>query len=366
MYFVIFNGVKLNVMNLIVYNRAVAKADLSLSAFALRTGLLLAEHTFAVGELPNFILYEQQMLNMKESFRIKAMLQGISLKPDADAIKKAVAELKTLRNTKNKSQRELVFMKQTEKFIAQAFEFYLQNQVTTLSKFGLCQLSELQENERGRLHFCHVNKDKGETVPNFELSHLLACRFSEDSYKTSDVLALTGPITSAIHEQVEMTHLCDLPNLNSLQINQLLSVREQLAIIRKELSSLIPMMQPSENQKRYCTGTWNMDGVKELAVRLQQELTNMPELQWITNLQKEISCIVNVGCIDTPTLWQLLRDNEMLPDDTWKALNMRIKSKDYPAQTPITTVTPPANVSLSRYFNEEESLLHKRKTINLD
>lgn len=353
-------------MNLLVYNRHNATTDLSLEAFGIRLGLLLADYTFAIGETGFYILYKERMMKMKDASRLKTLAKAATTEEQSNALTQAIADLKFLRNKKNKGQRDIVFMKQTEHFLHECFELHVDDSLSRMNKFSLHQLAALNTNEQSGLRLWYADKDAGEKDPKYELSELLSCKLKEDSIKATDVLTLVGSVSDALLNGLEMTTLCELPNINSLNSNQVLSVREQLAPLRKELNELIPLTQPAENETAYCTGTWNLEGLKEFSVRLQRELDEVPELQWSANLQKGIRPVVKVGIMETPALWQLLHDHELLPDDTWEVLSKWIASGSYFPTTPIMTFVLPDSKTLARYLTEEETLVHKRKTIDLD
>ena len=183
---------------------------------------------------------------------------------------------------------------------------------------------------------------------------------------TTDVMAFGKSFTDILMDKVEMTHLCTVPNLNSLVPNQLLSARARLAPLRQELDRLIPLMKPAEGEKRFYTGTWQLNELKSFSIRLQEAIDTTPELEWSATVQPDAMTNILVGSMETTALWQLMRENNQIPDDTWPLLERRMRDGDHCKQIPLLSLVLDMEGQENHHFTEEESLQHRRKTIDLD
>ena len=353
-------------MNLLAYNPNDPNSDLSWESFTIRTGLLLSELSFAIGGSPFYIMYQQSMMQMNVQNKVKLMIQSADLADHRLALMQMEADLKTLRNRKNKNQRDLVFLKQTEKAVEQWFEGYVEERTSQLRRFGLPQLSALEADRQNGLRLWYYNKDHGETHEPAPISEVLGYEYKEGGVMATDVMAFGKSFTEILMGKVEMSHLCTLPNLNSLQPNQLLSARARLAPWRQELDRLIPLMKPAEGEKRFYTGTWQLDELKTFSVRLQEAINNTPELEWSAKVQPDAMTHILVGSMETTALWQLMRDNDHIPDDTWPLLERRMRDGDHCKQIPLLSLSLAEEGQENHHFTEEESLQHRRKTIDLD
>jgi hypothetical protein len=275
-------------------------------------------------------------------------------------------DLKFMRKRKHPKKHEIVMFKQLEKAINDFFAFHIEDMLTAFKTYGLPQLAPFHTGDDACLTLWYVHPELGEKDKEGRLSQVFSLEMNEDHDKVPDVFVFYDTLGEEVLKDHSLTPLAILPHLNILEADKLQLVRNQLDSECEELTTLLPLMEPDEHGRQYYTGTWNLDGVKAFAPRLQNSLDAVHELAWSGKMYTDIRATLHVGNMDTIELWQLLRANGFIPDDTWKILEQKRERGIHCPTIPIMTITPNWEEATLTSLTSEETLVHKRKTINLN
>lgn len=357
-----------NIMTGIVYNTLGDCLELSWESCALRAALCLFPRTCSVGSSVFIINYEDISTKQNLGSRLKALISNASNEEDKEHFREVANALRLVRKRKQMQKADIVFLKRTEKYIDSIFTHNVEERLRLFEKYGLPQLAPFYHSKNKCLNLWFVNHKAGEENERAALSRLLTFKVEKEEdndYLFPDVFVFYDFLAKEVLSSKSLTPLATLPNLNILKANQLTNVRNRLQPQREELKLLLPLDEVDEHGNQYFSGTWNLEGVKTFAPRLQQALNTTPDLEWSKSLYPDVHLDLHVGNINTLELWQLLREKELLPDDTWNVLEERRKSGIHCQTTAIMTIT--SNLDGTELYNltKEETLKHKRKTINL-
>jgi hypothetical protein len=147
-------------------------------------------------------------------------------------------------------------------------------------------------------------------------------------------------------------------------LDQLLGARKALHLQVEKLQKLLIPEEATIGQ--YGGGRWNHALLAETGEGIQHAIDTNPDLKWATSIQPQFKSKVLVGEMDTHRFWQLLRDCDQVPDDSWEALQKLPSETPYPRTIPIIVVRPNVGIADDDSDKESDSLQHKRKTISLD
>lgn len=352
-------------MNALVYNNIQNGFDLGWESNALRTGLLLFENTLCIGPSFQFIRFEELAKKMLPQHRLEFMINNCRDEESRKQYQEWLRIQKSTHKIKHWDKRGIVIKKQVEKALDDLFQFHVDDTMKELQKYTLPQLAPLC-NEKDGLYTWHVEDGQGERIKNHQLSSLLDVELTNLPEATPDVFVLYERLGKKVLEEHPLTPVAVLPNLNALNTNQLKSARMNLEPLRQKLATHLPLMPPDEEGYFYCTGQWNTETLKVFSTELQAALNADPELERIGNLNKEFRTFLHVGTMDTVELWELFHAEGILPDDTWRALQRIRTTGEYCPYIPIMTITTGWGQNQVPHYTEEESLKHRRKTIDLN
>lgn len=350
----------------IVFNKHKDPLDFSWESYALRASLCLFDEAVCVGPSIYTIVYEEYARNLPLESKVRTL--AMNEKDDESRLKfeQCVRDLKFMRKRKHPKKHEIVLMKKLEKSINDLFELHIKDMLTAFKKHGLPQLAPFNAGDDACLHLWYVHSDLGEQNKEGRLSQVLCFEVNEDHDMIPDVFVFYDTLAHQVLKDHTLTPLAKLPNLNALEADKLQLVRNQLDSEREELTSLLPMMEADKHGKQYYTGTWNLEGVKAFAPRLQQSIDKVHEIDWSSKLYTNVRSELHVGNMDTLELWQLLRNHDFIPDDTWKILQQKHESGIHCPTTPIMTITSNVGTDGLTNLTSEETLVHKRKTLDLN
>lgn len=352
-------------MNALVYNSIQNGFNLGWESNALRTGLLLFEGTVCIGPSFQFIRFEELAKKMLPKQKVEFMINNCRDEGSRKQYEEWMRILKSTRKIKHWDKRGIVIKKQMENALDDLFQLHVDDTMEYLKQYGLTQLAPLCNEEDG-LYTWPVEDGQGERIRNHQLSSLLDVEFTDHPEATPDVFVLYERLGKKVQEERQLTPMAVLPNLNELNANQLKSVCMNLEPVRQRLGTLLPLMPPDEEGYFYCTGQWNTEALKALSTELQAALDADPELERIGNLNREFRTFLHVGTMDTVELWELFHAEGILPDDTWRALQRIRTTGEYCPYIPIMTITTDWGQNQAPHYTEEETLNHRRKTIDLD
>lgn len=350
----------------LVINKGSESFNQSWESFALRTSLCLLERTCCIGPSTYAIMYQDWMSKMPLHARLQLLTDNEKDPTFKKRLEDTAVTIKLLRKRKHRTKREIVDLKFFEKHINKLYDDYLDHMVKHLKKFGLIQLEPFYTGEEKILNLWDVNKDHGEKDKEGRLSRILAFELEDSEDETPDIFVFYEKMAHELLESHTLTPLATLPNLNGLDIQKLRLVRKRFGSLREELKPLLPPLLNADGKQEYYAGEWNVEGVKAIAPKLQKAIDDSPELQLAKKLYKDFDCQLHVGNMDTPQLWQLLYDNELMPKDTYEVLQKKLKSGKHCPTTAIMTVTSSSPTVQQEILSEEETLPQKRKTISLD
>lgn len=350
----------------IVFNQQKQPLDFGWESYALRTGLSLFEETYCLGPSVYSILYEHISNNTNTDRKLRVLLQVTKEEAEIKRLQEIATNFKFLRKRKHRQKPEIVFLKKIEKCVNDIYAIYLQEELAILGKYGLPQLAPFYFEEEKKLGLWYIDGAAGEKDKEGRLSRVLTFEVEERDVAEPDVFVFYDRLASEVQKLHAPTLLGTLPNLNMLEVDKLKNVRSYLKPFREELETLISLVEPDEHGTQYFSGIWNTEGVKAFAPRLQAALDAAHELDWANRMHSDFRSELHVGNMNTLELWQLLRDNGFVPDDTWKILEQRRKSGMHCRTTAIMTITSNWSSEALANLSEEETLTHKRKTIDLD
>lgn len=335
-------------------------------SMAIRAGLMLCERTFDVGGTPYCIFYRKMMAGTSVQKRFELLLSNTETEEDKQALLEMREVLKTLGSRKRRTKPEIIFLKQTEKLLNRFFDELVDKKINALKKFGLPDLTPIAEDNGKALTIWLCAKEQGERVAEHRLSDLLSFKLAENSAPGSDLFVIFGPPTIGLEEQLQLTQLAVIPNINLLNTQDLIGLRKRLKPVRDRLDTFLPRPEYDPGQTDYCVGTWDMEGLMAFVPTLQHELDQQPELQWAKKVNPSSDTRLMIGMMDAAQLWRMLRQLDLLPNDTWEVLDAAIRSGIRCPQVPIMAVVAPPSELLLANLTEEESLGHRRKTIAID
>ena len=352
----------------IVFNKQNKHLALGWESYALRSSLCLFEQTICLGPSGYRIIYEAATSTANLNSKLHKLLITVQTEEERQQLEEVKSTLKHLRKRKHPQKQEIVFLKQTEKYINDCYALFIEAELKELAKFGLPQLAPFYFREEKSLDLWFVNDKEGETEKGGLLSLVLSFEvdFEFDKDPKSDVFVFYEHLAHEVIENHQLTPLAILPNLNNLDADKLQNVREQLTPLRKELETLLPLAKANEGEMQYYSGRWNLEGVKDLAPRLQEAINASPQLEWLNKIHTELRSELHVGNMDTLELWKLLRDHGFIPDDTWEVLEQKRKSGIHCPTTAIMTITSNWGSEELTNLSEEEALSHKRKTLDIN
>jgi hypothetical protein len=352
-------------MNSIVYISTPSNIDPPHNAHAIRTGLLLSTSTYAVGCAYIGILYDvltkeanRNLVKKIEFLKNHGAFEGQPL--DSDQL---IKEVKRLANQK-RDRNALLHYKMHEHHINLLYDSYTKILTDSMRSYSLLQLAGLRNSEE--LIVLGFDEPKGEEYElDFRISKLLTLKLDADgspgpyTFILIDKLAQLPP-----QDEAGLKHVCTLPNINSLTLDQLLGARKALHLQVEKLQKLLIPEEATIGQ--YGGGRWNHALLAETGEGIQHAIDTNPDLKWATSIQPQFKSKVLVGEMDTHRFWQLLRDCDQVPDDSWEALQKLPSETPYPRTIPIIVVRPNVGIADDDSDKESDSLQHKRKTISLD
>lgn len=353
-------------MNAYTFNSNAPAFSPGWESFALRVGLCLSDNVCCVGHSTNIILYDYSSENLTPANKARLLLSKLQQPEDLELVRKAQAIMQSIRRKKHRSKEDILILKRGEKITVDLFDHYRKELLTELQKTGLPQLYPFHIEENKCLYLWVVNNEQGEPPERGQLSGVLSFGLLEDEEDQPSVVIFYERLGLDVSKRYDCTPLVSLPNLNILEYEKLNNLRQRLEPYRNELAATLPLMGTEDGEAEYATGIWDLERVKELAPRLQKELDSTPEIQWAAQLNEEVRADLLVGNMETTELWQLLHDHGIVPNDTWDVLQKLKQSGSYCPTIPFITIRSDWATRSTINLSEDDSLAHKRKTIDLD
>lgn len=350
----------------LVFNSHAPAFSVNWESFALRSGLCLLNNTCCVGYSAHTIMYKYASENLSLSRQMKLLLRHMQQPEDVAVMERAIQINRAIRSKKHLGKQDIIELKRTEKIIGDIWKTYREEVLKGLENTGLPQLAPFYFAEDKSLYLWAVDKEQGETEDNGKMSNLLAFETDQPVSISPDVVIFYETLGHEVQEKFPCTHLATMPNLLIMDHPKLDNLRQRLEPQRKELESLLPLIPKDEEGHQYFTGTWNLEGIKEFSPRLQKVLDAAPEVQWAAEMQKDVRVDLYVGNMGATDLYGLLHDRGIIPDDTWQVLQQRVESgKLCPTIAFIAARSEWAAAEMAN-LSEEETMSHRRKTIDLD
>jgi hypothetical protein len=351
-------------METIVYITSRSEVSLPLTCFAIRTGLLISDTTFAVGNAYTFILYEEILTQYHSNPSRKLRF----LQRDPDFIAAGFDGDQMLRDLKlfwerRRDPKALKLYKTLERIVNNMFDESTQKSLTLLRAVGMLQLAPLKSSPE--LVVLGLEEELGEVYPDgFRISNVLTLKreSDEDSGPYVHILIAQLAVLSP-EDESNLVHLFDLPNINVLTLEQLMAVRKDLAPHMKALHDLLT--PDPDTTEDYASGIWDRTRMAEVATSLQQAINRHPEILWAIGLGHNYKASVLAGQMDMQRFWQLQRECHQVPDDSWQVLNSLPSETPYPRTVPVIVIRT-AYTSDPTDSVDVDSVSHKRRTISLD
>lgn len=351
-------------METIVYITSRSEVSVPLNILAIRTGLLISDTTFAVGNAYLSILYEEVMTEYHKNLARKVRF----LQKDPEFTEagfdgdKMVRDLKFLWDRRRDSN-ALKIYKNLEHAINNMFEECTKKTLTLLKAVGALQLAPLRGSDE--LVVLGLEEELGEVYPDgFRISKVLTLKrdSDEDSGPYVHILIAQLAVLSP-EDESNLVHLFDLPNINVLTLEQLMAVRKDLAPHMKALHDLLA--PDPDTTVDYASGIWDRTRMVEVATSLRQAINGHPEIVWAIGVGHNYKASVLAGQMDIQRFWQLQRECHQVPDDSWQVLNSLPSETPYPRTVPVIVIRT-AFTSDSTDSVDVDPVSHKRRTISLD
>ncbi|MBI1286035.1 MAG: hypothetical protein GC178_00490 [Flavobacteriales bacterium] len=335
-------------------------------AFALRAGLCLLDNVCCVGYSTNIIMFEHASEQLTPANKMRLLLKQLQQPEDIKTLQGAMAIMQSIRKKKHRNKHDILTLKRGEKITQDIFEHYREHIVTDLRTSALPQLWPFYLKDNKCLYLWNVDTERGEPTGRGKFSGLLSFEQDEEEEDPPSIVLFYEQLGLDVLDRFECTPLVTLPNMNLYEYEKLNNLRQRLEPLRKELETTLPLMEQQDGEKRYTTGQWNIESIKELAPRLQKTMDELPEIQWAADLQQSIRAELLVGNMEITELWQLLFDHGIIPKDTWAVLQKKKQSGILCPTIPFITVRSDWSTAATDNLTEEDSLSHKRKTLDLD
>lgn len=324
-----------------------------------------------LGPSVHSILFEGVADRMSVVKRIKWLIDSEKDPKVKEQLEQMSASLKILSKRKHPGRNEIVLRKKTEKVINDLFAAHTKELLKIMNRNGLPQLETFYRSDSGErsLFLWVIDPDGGEQDEQYKLSNVLNFEVEDtgdDDDIISEVFIFYGELAQEMLECHSPVPLATVPSLNVLESEKIRVLRERFAPYREEMEGHLVPAQPGRDGQQYCTGTWDLEGMKAFAPRLQEALDEMPELRWAEKVHTDFRANLHVGNMETPELLKLLYDRNLIPADTWEVLKAKHESGRYCPDMAYMAVTPDAQANAPVNISHEEALTHKRKTIELD
>ncbi|MCF8257674.1 MAG: hypothetical protein K9J06_08980 [Flavobacteriales bacterium] len=355
-------------MDIIVYNLITARLELSTEAAAIRAGLLMGNHTFSTGSSYSFIFFEEMLLDRNNTIVLKlGILEG---EPDFfEPGQKPGDMLRMMRMLwKNRRKKDcLKHYKHMEHLIDTLFKERVTEIVKPMKKFGMVQLASLQDG--GDLIVNYADAPKGEGYKDgFRISNMMQLK-DIDRQMAGPIAFILFDRSATLPEQDEagLTHVFRIPNLNALSNDHFLAVRECLRPVMARLQELLQLTPHTGDRPPHLGGNWQHDRMGEVGKAIQEAIDANEDLNWVLSFRPDIAIDVLVGEMETHRFWQHIRDNGLIPDDSWEVLQALPKDGPYPQTIPVIVMRSNQGTGhRERNLSEENRMQHRRKTISLD
>jgi hypothetical protein len=352
-------------METIAYITSASGIHPAYNALALRTGLLISTATFAVGNAYMCILHDRLTAelnrNLTEKVRFIAnydTLQQSGLDPET-----VIRELKQLWN----NRRNTVMMKEYKKresLINKMYDAALQAVRLQVRNFSLMQLEGLKDSDELRVF--GLDEVQGEGYErDFRISKILSLKVEPDGSPGPFAFIMIDKLAKLpAEDEAALTPLFTLPNINILTLDQLMGARKALSHWTEQLQQLL--VPDTSADGTYDIAHWDRPKLAQAGKAIQEAIGTNPDLNWATALRPHFTCQVLAGEMDTKRFWQLQRDCNQVPDDSWEVLNALTAETPYPRTMPIIVVRPSLDIADENPEEDADSLKSKRKTISLD
>ncbi|MCF8257676.1 MAG: hypothetical protein K9J06_08990 [Flavobacteriales bacterium] len=353
-------------METIVYISTPSEILPPINAYAIRTGLILSTSTYAVGCAYMGILYDvltkevnRNLVRKIEFLKNHGAFENQAL--DSDQLIKEVKRLSNLKRDKNALKQYLMH----EHHITAIYDAYNSALTEGMRNFSLLQLACLKDSdELIVLGFDDPNKGE-EHVRNFRISKMLTLKLDPEgspgpyAFILIDKLAKLPP-----EDEAGLVHVFNLPNINILTIDQLMVTRKALGPAMGRLHRLL--IPDAATIGQYGGGRWDRALLAETGKAIQHAIDGNSDLNWAISINPQFRSSILVGEMDAHRFWQLQRDCDQVPDDSWEALQNLSSETPYPRTIPIIVVRPNLVLSDEKPVNDLDSLQYRRKTISLD
>lgn len=362
-------------MNALVYNKITSKFNLGWESHALRAAFILNGGVMAAGDSPYSIHYKAMTTSSKYGleFKLKHLAKYEEFKQFNQTADEVFKDLKFLKNNRQGGKTSLVLYKKMESAINQMFLVRVNQEVTSMEAMGMIQLADLTSDEG--FYPCALENLAGENYGGHQnLSWLLSMEDVGGDIPEKDKISgrfafmlFDRLVKNNVPDLVELIPLVTLPTLVALNVAQLRNLKRALKPLADRLDKLLLPSPPLADGTRYIAGVWDDAALPQLAQEMQAALDANADMQWAKKMSKNWSSQLYVGMMETPALWQLMRDNDLVPDDTWEVLQKWVQDKHYAPKMPIFDMRIVEGATgLDGPIAIEEIDLHTRKTLDID
>jgi len=334
------------------------------NAHALRTGLLMSTSTYSVGDAYMYILYDDMSKEANKSIERKIHL--LSSHPEFEQFNATASELiATMRMlwSDRRNTASLLHYKRMESAINRLTSEYMRMAKEGMRDLSLIQLAPLRDQDM--FIILGLASEHGEKYgQGYGISKVLSLFRDADSSDGPFAFVLIDRLAQLPPEdEAGLVEVFTLPNINLLTLDQLLGARKALGHSMEKLQQLLV---PDHSSNDYTGGHWNRAPLAETGEAIQHAIDTNPDLNWAATHAPKFRSTVLVGEMDIHRFWQLQRDCNQMPEDSWEVLQNLPAETPYPRTVPIIVIRPNIGFSDPNEDEADESLQHKRKTIPLD
>ncbi len=353
-----------NAMESIVYILQKSNITPGANAHALRAGLLMSTITYSVGDAYMYILYDDMSKEANKSIERKILL--LASHPEFEQFNASASELianMRMLWSQRRNTAALMQYKRLESIINKITSNYMSIAKEGMRDLSLIQLAPLRDHDMFTI-FGLASEDGEKYGEEYSISKILSL-YKDEGYTEGpfafiliDRLAQLSP-----KDEASLIQVFTLPNINLLTLDQLLGARKALSYSMEKLQKLLLLDHTSSN---YTEAHWHRAPLAETGEAIQHAIDTNPDLSWAAAHAPKFRSTVLVGEMDTHRFWQLQRDCNQMPDDSWALLQNLPSETPYPRTVPVIVIRPNIGFSDPNDEQAEESLEHKRKTISLD
>jgi len=306
--------------------------NLKSQSLAIRASYLIADEAYICGDLDYSVFIDKNFYTTNPQFAAEIMLLEEKDPEAQKALKETISTLKQFKTMKHKTGKLIVFQKQVEKMVMNAWQEFRTRLVAASKSTGLSELSKIPESDSlGVLCSSSTNaeEDSKNAIP---CSRILLLEMQDDNVPTAQNYFMLPYEYTAMYRADTTTGFdftnwnesnLSFFNINILTATELMLVRTQLRPVAKPFCEAIDKwsaMLPTFTIYAQSYG-WYQQFVKPAAAALQQAIDANEILSAIPRLSgNNVITTVHIGEAPTEALWLFFDMHQNIADETKKVL----------------------------------------------